>query len=75
MVYIYNDGGRSASGYKGTAGDCGARALAIVSGLDYKTAYNLIATENKNMGFAKSADLRRHTTSKKSSDCPKYLFL
>jgi hypothetical protein len=62
MAYIYNDGGRSAAGYKGTAGDCGARALAIVSGHDYKTAYNLIAAENNNMGFAKSARNGVHKT-------------
>jgi uncharacterized protein YfiM (DUF2279 family) len=55
MGYTQNDGGRAAAGYKGMAGDCGARALAIATGMDYQQAYSLIAVENKNMGFAKSA--------------------
>lgn len=53
--FIYNDGGRKAAGYKGNAGDCGARAMAIALGMDYKEAYKLLATENKNCGKAKSA--------------------
>jgi hypothetical protein len=55
MAYVYNDGGRSKAGYKGSAGDCGARAMAIALGLDYKTAYNQLAQANKDKGFAKSA--------------------
>lgn len=55
MTYTYNDGGRSEAGYKGSAGDCGARAMAIALNLDYKTAYNELAQANKNKGFAKSA--------------------
>jgi len=55
MNYVYNDGGRKAAGYKGIAGDCGARAIAIALGMEYKTVYKLFAEENKNMGFAKSA--------------------
>jgi hypothetical protein len=55
MTYIKNDGGRSQAGYKGSAGDCGARAMAIALGLDYKTAYSELAQANKDKGFAKSA--------------------
>jgi hypothetical protein len=55
MSYVYNDGGRKNAGYKGLAGDCGARAIAIALDMDYKTVYKLVAEENKNMGFAKSA--------------------
>jgi hypothetical protein len=55
MTYVYNDGGRSQAGYKGSAGDCGARAMAIALGLDYKTAYSQLAQANKDKGFAKSA--------------------
>ena len=32
MRHVYNDGGRKACGYKGDAGDCVARAIAIASG-------------------------------------------
>ena len=31
-----DDGGRTAAGYKGKAGDCVVRAIAIVSGLPYQ---------------------------------------
>jgi hypothetical protein len=55
MNFTYNDGGRSEAGLKGSAGDCGARAMAIALGLEYKTAYNELAQANKDKGFAKSA--------------------
>jgi len=53
--FKYNDGGRADAGFKGTAGDCGARAMAIALELDYKTVYKELAQANKDMGFAKSA--------------------
>lgn len=54
--WVKTDGGRAAAGYKGdNAGDCGARALAIVTGMPYKQAYKHLAQANKDFGFAKSA--------------------
>jgi hypothetical protein len=55
MSYVYNDGGRKQAGYKGLAGDCGARAIAIALDMDYQAAYNLLAQANKNCGKSKSA--------------------
>jgi len=55
MKYQYNDGGRKAAGFKGTAGDCGARAMAITLGLDYKAVYKELAQANADNGRAKSA--------------------
>ena len=43
MIYQYNDGGRKAAGYKGTTGDCVARAVAIASGLPYSEVYAVLA--------------------------------
>lgn len=54
-MFKYNDGGRKAAGYKGTAGDCGARALAIAAAIPYKEAYTLLAEANKAAGGPKSA--------------------
>tara|TARA_R110000824_G_scaffold18676_1_gene73569 strand:- start:8906 stop:9562 length:657 start_codon:yes stop_codon:yes gene_type:complete len=54
-AYQYNDGGRAEAGFKGTAGDCAARAMAIALGLSYKEAYDEVAQANKNHGYAKSA--------------------
>jgi hypothetical protein len=55
MTYQFNDGGRKQAGYKGTAGDCGARAMAIALQLDYKAVYTELAQANKDHGKAKSA--------------------
>jgi hypothetical protein len=61
-MFKYNDGGRVDAGYKGKTGDCGARALAIATGGDYKWAYKLIADTNKDFGYAKSARNGVHKT-------------
>lgn len=41
MEFKYNDGGRS-NYFKGNAGDCVTRAIAIATGLDYKEVYDTI---------------------------------
>jgi hypothetical protein len=43
MEWVYDDGGRAAAGYRGKAGDCVARAVAIASGLPYATVYAALA--------------------------------
>ena len=35
-----NDGGRAAAGYKGQAGDCVVRSIAIATGIAYQKVYN-----------------------------------
>lgn len=55
MTYVFNDGGRKAAGFKGVAGDCGARAMAIALKLDYKAVYKELAQANADHGCAKSA--------------------
>jgi len=52
--FEYNDGGRAASGRKGTTGDCAVRAMAIALGLDYDACYKELAQANKDNGRAKS---------------------
>ena len=42
MEFIFNDGGRSASGYQGSTGDCATRAIAIVTGIPYQQVYDSI---------------------------------
>lgn len=32
MTFVYDDGGRSAAGFKGKTGDCVTRAIAIATG-------------------------------------------
>lgn len=43
MKFIYNDGGRSNSGFKGDAGDCVVRAVTIASELPYMDVYNALS--------------------------------
>ena len=43
MKWVYNDGGREAAGFKGKAGDCVARAVAIASGKPYAEVYDALA--------------------------------
>lgn len=43
MKYVYDDGGREAAGFKGKAGDCVARAVAIASGKPYAEVYDALA--------------------------------
>jgi hypothetical protein len=53
--FTHNDGGREASGRKGTAGDCGVRAMAIALDLSYEECYRELAQANKDAGGKKSA--------------------
>lgn len=49
ITHVYNDGGRAKAGFKGSAGDCVARAVAIVAGRDYATVYAELAEINAKM--------------------------
>lgn len=51
--FTYNDGGRSAAGYKGNAGDCVARAIAIASGKPYQEVYDYLANGNATQRITK----------------------
>jgi hypothetical protein len=42
MQYLYSDGGRAAAGFKGSAGDCVTRAIAIATGRPYLEVYDAI---------------------------------
>jgi len=42
MRFLFDDGGRSAAGYRGKTGDCVCRAIAIASGMPYQTVYDLL---------------------------------
>ena len=57
--YEFNDGGRSAAGYKGTAGDCVTRALSILisggEGATYKDVYSEFSKRNKVFNGKRSA--------------------
>lgn len=55
MPWVYDDGGRAAAGFRGQAGDCVCRALAIASARPYQQVYdelNELARESGNSMFA-----------------------
>jgi|SRR6185312_7094485 len=39
MRFVYDDGGRAVAGYKGSAGDCVCRAIAVAAELPYSKVY------------------------------------
>lgn len=43
MEFISDDGGREAAGFKGKAGDCVARSIAIVTQRPYREIYDALA--------------------------------
>lgn len=43
MKFVYDDGGREAAGYKGSAGDCVVRAVAIAAELPYQIVYDALS--------------------------------
>jgi hypothetical protein len=43
MRYVYNDGGRAAAGWKGSAGDCVTRAVCIAAELPYDEVYERLS--------------------------------
>jgi hypothetical protein len=46
LDFNYNDGGRTEAGFKGSAGDCVCRAIAIASGRPYAEIYSRLAEGN-----------------------------
>lgn len=40
--FQYDDGGREAAGYRGVAGDCCCRSIAIATGLPYQQVYDAL---------------------------------
>jgi hypothetical protein len=46
MRFHFDDGGRTAAGFKGTAGDCVCRAVAIAAQLPYRQVYAALAEGN-----------------------------
>jgi hypothetical protein len=46
LPWVADDGGRAAAGFKGEAGDCVARSIAIAADLPYATVYEALAAGN-----------------------------
>ena len=62
---IIDDGGRAAAGFKGKAGDCVTRAIAIASGIPYIEVYNaldVLAEQERPRGARRRSSARTGVT-------------
>ena len=57
-TFTFNDGGREAAGYKGKAGDCVCRAIAIAAQLSYQEVYDRLAEGNATQRKSKHSGKR-----------------
>ena len=62
-----DDGGRSAAGYKGKAGDCVVRSIAIVTGMNYQKVYKDLYDANENFRINSKTKLARSLKQKNDS--------
>ena len=58
LAFERDDGGRAAAGYRGSAGDCVCRAIAIVSGRPYAEVYAALARGAGNERKSRGATTR-----------------
>ena len=65
----FNDGGRAAAGYKGQAGDCVVRSIAIVTGLPYQKVYDQLFKANEEFRNTSKTKLARSL--KQRNDSPR----
>lgn len=75
LTFHYHDGGRKDAGYKGTAGDCFVRAVAIVMERPYKEIYdevNMLSKREKITKRKKSKSSARDGVYKATAK--RYLF-
>lgn len=54
MKVVYNDGGRGDASWKGSAGDCVVRAIAIATELPYQTVYDAMFILNAEFAKGRS---------------------
>ena len=64
-----NDGGRAAAGYKGQAGDCVVRSIAIVTGMPYQKVYDDLFKANEE--FRNTSRTKLAQSLKKKNDTPR----
>jgi hypothetical protein len=58
MKWVFSDGGRARAGYKGLAGDCAVRAIAIATNQDYQVVYDAINLAGKQERITKNRPSR-----------------
>lgn len=51
MEFIINDGGRKEAGFKGDAGDCVCRSIAIITEKPYQEVYDALNEISRELGY------------------------
>ncbi len=64
-----SDGGRASAGYKGQAGDCVVRSIAIVTGMSYQKVYDDLFEANKK--FRNTSKTKLAKSLKQKNDSPR----
>tara|TARA_B110001452_G_scaffold262262_1_gene262058 strand:+ start:385 stop:870 length:486 start_codon:yes stop_codon:yes gene_type:complete len=64
-----SDGGRASAGYKGQAGDCVVRSIAIVTGMSYQKVYDDLFKANKK--FRNTSKTKLAKSLKQKNDSPR----
>lgn len=67
FLFQPNDGGREAAGYKGGAGDCVVRSIAIAANLPYLQVYEDLRLANENYAQARNDRLAKRLIIKGAS--------
>lgn len=62
VAFQHDDGGRKAAGYKGSAGDCVTRAIAIAAELPYRKVYDALAAGNAAQRASKQERMSKSRT-------------
>ena len=62
VAFQHDDGGRKAAGYKGSAGDCVTRAVAIAAELPYREVYDALAAGNAAQRASKQERMSKSRT-------------
>jgi hypothetical protein len=74
MPFAFNDGGRSAAGYKGLTDDCACRAIAIATRLPYQEVYDALNEAAKTERITKRQRKKSNArTGVRKKACRKYL--
>ena len=67
LGFLFNDGGRAAVGFKGGAGDCVVRSIAIAANLPYMQVYEDLRLANEAYALLRNDKLARRLNAKGSS--------
>ena len=67
LNFQFNDGGRAAVGFKGGAGDCVVRSIAIAANLPYMQVYEDLRLANESYALLRNDRLAKRLNAKGSS--------